>query len=101
MSEQPTRLHTCSWCKVESRNFRRDFSKKSGWRGICIDCEAISDAEKAKRAKLKTVMCGTKNRYDTKEIAITIALKRSRNVTRGLRTYECPFCHKWHLTSKT
>lgn len=41
-------------------------------------------------------MCRSKNQYDTETYALKIASSKSI----PLRAYECPYCFKWHLTSK-
>ena len=44
-------------------------------------------------------MCARKRRFDTKEQAEAMVVRRlSYGVE--LRTYRCPVCHGWQLTSK-
>lgn len=44
--------------------------------------------------------CGKKMRYDTRDIASDIALKRSIESGIELRVYKCPICNGWHITHK-
>lgn len=46
-------------------------------------------------------MCDSKNRYPTEARAIRAALKHSRYNGCGVRTYFCPICKGWHLTTHT
>lgn len=43
--------------------------------------------------------CRTKSVYRSFEEAVQAALLITRD-TRPLRPYECPFCHRWHLSSQ-
>jgi hypothetical protein len=42
--------------------------------------------------------CGKKARYDTRELAELVALKRSIASDTYLRVYRCPICGGWHIT---
>lgn len=44
-------------------------------------------------------MCDGKKRYETEARAIRGALAYSRRSGGGVRTYLCPICHGWHLTT--
>lgn len=44
-------------------------------------------------------MCDGKKRFDTYGKAIQGALKYSWNTGNGVRVYECPICHGFHLTT--
>ena len=44
--------------------------------------------------------CGKKVRYPTKETALARASKYVVQGAPALRTYKCPFCDGWHLTSR-
>jgi len=44
--------------------------------------------------------CGEKMRYKTKKLADDAArLGELRDFSLQLDTYQCPWCHAWHLTS--
>lgn len=45
-------------------------------------------------------MCGSKVRYKSVAEAEAVARYRMNNGAPKLRTYRCPICGGWHLTSK-
>lgn len=45
-------------------------------------------------------MCLNKSSYYTSKEANKVARKRSLEINKVLRVYHCPYCNKYHLTSK-
>lgn len=56
-------------------------------------------ARNAERQKTVGRICEGKKRYETEARAIRGALSYSRHNGGGVRTYYCPICHGWHLTT--
>ena len=54
-----------------------------------------ADREASKRLKA----CESKNRYSSHDEARAAIAACEEHGTRGLRTYRCPYCNGWHLTS--
>ena len=54
-----------------------------------------AEKEAAKRKKA----CESKNRYPTQAEALAAIADCEAFGTRGLKTYRCPYCNGWHLTS--
>ena len=45
-------------------------------------------------------MCINKKRYASEKQAMNVAAKVKADRNIELRAYPCPYCGKWHLTSK-
>ena len=45
-------------------------------------------------------MCKSKRRYRTESTAIKAAIGSSRSYGQPMRTYRCPICGGWHITSQ-
>lgn len=51
-------------------------------------------------AMLRSKACESKNRYASASEAQAAIVACADYGTRGLRSYRCPYCNGWHLTSK-
>jgi len=52
-----------------------------------------------KEAAQREKACESKNRYLSKGEALAAIAACEAHGTRGLKTYRCPYCNGWHLTS--
>lgn len=50
--------------------------------------------------KLQISMCLTKDRYSSQESAQIMIARREAKSGKSLRSYECPYCNGYHLTSQ-
>jgi hypothetical protein len=62
-------------------------------RKIFKDMESQTDVQKFNQ-------CSRKDVYETKRVADKFVQGQLEEYGVVLRSYECPFCKKWHLTKK-
>lgn len=48
----------------------------------------------------EAMSCARKCAYSSEETAELVALRNTLASGQDIRVYQCPFCGKWHLTSK-
>ena len=58
------------------------------------------DVSERKETALRDKACESKNRYPSLYEAEQAVASCAEHGKRGLRTYRCPYCNGWHLTSK-
>jgi hypothetical protein len=54
----------------------------------------------AKASFLADRACTSKMRYRTKSMATQAAKRTKGFLGRNLKAYHCPWCQRWHLTTK-
>lgn len=63
-----------------------------------VTCEALAAHDHYKKQRRER-MCGKKLRFKTEEAALNRLISLSRTYGAG-RVYQCPYCKKWHITTK-
>lgn len=96
--------YTCSWCR-EIKEPGEFFTKKNarGLDGVCKVCRALEagdegplDDDAVRR------FCTRKGRYGSEAFANEVAMRALRiGKVAGLRSYPCPACGGWHVTTRT
>ena len=57
--------------------------------------KTVENREHAREAKA----CTSKNRYSSEREAEMVIAECAAHGQRGLKSYRCPYCDQWHLTS--
>jgi len=93
----------CVQCGMEKPLDREHYGYKgnrSGYRGICLECEGPPEPVKVWHPKKLQAMCTGKRAFNTERAAQNTVIKHAlKHRGQKVACYQCPACQKWHLTT--